>query len=425
MTGIDPLRRLPDDVDPADLAQNARLEHIQRVLIIGAGPAGLACALSLVQLGVPVTVMEKGATLASESRASTLHPPTLELLSDMGVIEPVLRAGLRAPSTQFRDRHAGPVAVFDMGVLADETSFPFRIQLEQNKLTDMMRDRLLEGKAAGEYDVEIVMEYRGHAVNTDGESAAVLVGTQEGFVQIAAPWVVAADGAHSPLRDSLGIALLGEQYPEEFLVVTVADDLMQLMPDLSSVNYVADPDEWLVLLQTPDHWRVLFPVVADDEREHVFDPDSLQQRLQSVVNNPVPWTVVAASIYVVRRAVAETMVMGRVLLVGDSAHQNSPLGGMGMNSGIQDGVSCARRLADVWHGRTSSETLNEYDRRRRAIATGYVQADSHANYIALRERDEDLRMQLQQELRDIVADPARLRERMRRTAMIDAVKNSL
>jgi 2-polyprenyl-6-methoxyphenol hydroxylase-like FAD-dependent oxidoreductase len=119
------------------------------------------------------------------------------------------------------------------------------------------------------------------------------------------------------------------------------------------------------------------------------------------------------------------MLDGRVLLAGDAAHQNSPLGGMGMNSGIQDAVSCGRRLANVWHRREPIDVLHHYDHRRRQVASAYVQADSHANYVALREPDPVKRADLQADLRAIAADPQRLRERMRRTAMIDAVKDSL
>ena len=132
--GPDPLGR----VDPAVLGRLASAGGVERtdaVVVCGAGPTGLVAALTLARAGVPVLVLEKGEGLSAESRASTFHPPTLELLDELDLAGPVVASGLRAPTTQFRDRRAGPVATFDLGVLADLTPFPFRIQLEQDKFT--------------------------------------------------------------------------------------------------------------------------------------------------------------------------------------------------------------------------------------------------------------------------------------------------
>jgi len=419
--GPDPLGRL--DADQVASVVPDRVERTDAVVVCGAGPTGLVAALTLARAGVPVLVLEKGPGLSAESRASTFHPPTLELLAELDLAEPVIAAGLRAPTTQFRDRVGGPVATFDLGLLADDTEFPFRVQLEQDKFTALA----LEGPVErGGLPVEVRFGWRTHGVLAqDGNGVRLLVGTADGFVELQAPWVVAADGAHSAVRTSLGIELLGETYPERFLVVSVADELRDLLADLDLVNYVADPDEWLVLLRTPDHWRVLFPVRTDDPGAELA-PDALRRRLDGIVPDGPPrdWEVLDASLYVVSRRVAERMRDGRVLLAGDAAHQNSPLGGMGMNSGIQDAVSCGRRLAAVMGG--ADETLlDDYDTNRRRVAVEYVQADAHANWLALRESRPDRRAALQADLRAVANDPTRHRDRMLRTAMLDAVRGSL
>ncbi|MFM7063837.1 MAG: FAD-dependent oxidoreductase [Actinomycetes bacterium] len=416
----DPLGRLDDDQVTAATTAADRTEQLDGVLVLGAGPTGLAAAVTLARAGVAVTVMEKGADLATESRASTFHPPTLELLDDLGLAAAVVRDGLTAPTTQFRDRRTGPVATFDLGRLADETAFPFRVQLEQDKFCRLALDAI----AAEGLPIDVRFEHRAHGVlDHDADGVTVLVGTADGFVRTRAPWLVAADGAHSAVRTSLGIDLVGETYPERFLVVSVGDPLHELLDDLAHVNYVADPDEWLVLLRTPDHWRVLFPVVTDDPDAELEDA-ALQARLGTVAPLDGPWTVLGASLYVVSRRVAERMRVGRVLLAGDAGHQNSPLGGMGMNSGIQDAVSAGRRLVAVLGG-AGEAVLDEYDERRRRVATEYVQADSHANWLVLREADPKRRAELQADLRAAAADPERHRERVRRSAMLDAVRNSL
>lgn len=404
-------------LDPTDLVATAS-ETTTSIVVVGAGPVGMVAAMSLARAGHDVVVLEKGASLSAESRASTFHPSTLELLDELGLADAVVEAGLHAPRTQFRDRAHGAIATFDMGVLSEETRFPFRIQLEQSKFTPLVAERL-SGQPGS---VDVRFSHRVHRASVDGEGAELLVGTDSELVALRCPWVIAADGAHSPVRDSLGIDLEGEVYPERFLVVSVRDDVADAVDGIEYVNYVADPSEWLVLLRTPDHWRVLFPVPDDDEDP--LDSASVQERLNLIADIGRPWDVLDTSLYVVARRVATSMRCGRVLLAGDAAHQNSPLGGMGMNSGIHDAVSAVRRLVRVLQGESDS-LLDEYDVNRRRAAVTYVQADSHANWLALREPDDQRRHSLQSDLAAAAADPDRHRARMRRAAMIDSVAADL
>ncbi len=400
----------------------AATEVLDRVLIVGAGPVGMSAALALGHAGVPVTILERLDDLSTESRASTFHPPTLELLNQLGVAREVVAAGLKAPITQYRDRVHGPIAELDMSVLAEDTPFPFRIQCEQHKLTRMIQPMLTW------FDVDLRFGHHAVDARVDGDGQARVTVEVDGgdrTVEITAPWVIAADGAHSVIRESLGIAFEGETYPENFLVVSTNLELQDHLPDLAYVNYVADPDEWLVLLRTPDQWRILFPVGPDEDPEEASTDAALQARLHAFLPLEGTWPVAHSSLYVVNRRVAAEMRHGPFLLAGDAAHVNSPLGGMGMNSGVQDAISAARRLADVLSGRADESVLDEYDRNRRRVAIEFVGADSHRNWQVLREPDPQERARYQAELKAEAADPVRARERLLRAAMLDAVRESL
>src|SRR5215471_20940171 len=142
----------------------------ERVLIAGAGPVGLVAAANLARHGVPVTVLEAGPELSMESRASTFHPPTLDMLSELDVVKPLIAQGLIAPKFQYRSRRDGLIAQFDFDEIADTTRHPFRLQCEQSKLTRIICDKL-----GGERNFEIVFSSPVRDVTQTPESVSVTV----------------------------------------------------------------------------------------------------------------------------------------------------------------------------------------------------------------------------------------------------------
>src|SRR5581483_4574460 len=225
-----------------------------RVVIVGAGPVGLTAALALAKRGIPSVLLAAEAELVMELRGSTFHPPTLDLLDEFGVVPRMIETGLIAPNWQFRDRETGPVATFDLSLLKGDTNHPYRVQCEQWKLMRFLKDEL--DKIPG---ADLRFGHQVTAVSQDGDSATVIADTANGPVSVAGRYVIAADGARSAVRRSLGVAFEGFTYPELFLIASTDFAFEQTLTDIAYVNYIADPLEWLVLLRVPGLWRVLVP----------------------------------------------------------------------------------------------------------------------------------------------------------------------
>jgi 2-polyprenyl-6-methoxyphenol hydroxylase-like FAD-dependent oxidoreductase len=385
---------------------------VTRVVVAGAGPVGLTAALVLAREGLEVTVCEAGPALATESRASTFHPPSLEMLAELGVLDGLLERGIVSTRFQYRDRRSGPIAELDLGVLAGDTPYPFRVQCEQSKLTPLLLEALAALPGAQVRFAAPVTGLR----DLDG-AVEVCAGSEV----LTADWLIGADGASSAVRKAAGLAFDGLTYPERYLVVSTQEDIETLLPGIAAVNYVFDPDEWLVLLRTPEHWRVLFPTDPHTPDATELDGGRVQERLRGVADPGRAWQVLHTSLYRVHQRAAPTFRLGRVVLVGDAAHVNNPLGGMGMNSGLHDAVVLGRALVAVAAG-APEDVLDDAAAARRDVALSYVQRVTHGNWEQLRERDPAARRALHDELRERAADPAKARDYLLRTSMIDSLR---
>ncbi len=188
-----------------------------RVFIAGAGPVGLVAAANLLRAGVPVTVFEAGSDLSTESRASTFHPPTLDMLHALGAAGPLIGQGLIAPAFQYRTKKDGLVAQFDFKAIADATAHPYRVQAEQSKLTRILLEQL-----RGKPSFEIAFNSRVQDVVQDGSSVTVATEGNGATQSHTGRWLIGADGASSSVRRALGIAFEGFTWPDRLLVVMYA-----------------------------------------------------------------------------------------------------------------------------------------------------------------------------------------------------------
>ncbi|MCY3828866.1 MAG: NAD(P)/FAD-dependent oxidoreductase [Rhodospirillaceae bacterium] len=396
------------------------MAETDRVIVAGAGPVGMTAAAYLALHDIPVLVLEAGDDLATDLRASTWHPPTLDMLDFFdGIVGELAGWGLIAPTWQYRDRETGPVVTWDMSLLKDDTGHPYRIQTEQWKLTRLLHRRMAD---VPHFDLRFGHEVTGAGQN--GDRAWVTANTAEGIEKFEGRWVIGGDGANSAVRRSLGIAYDGLTFPELFLTLSTSFEFRGPMPDLTPVNYFADPEEWLVLLRVVDAWRVLFPTGPDEDMEFALTDERVQERLAGVAPGCGPFNVVHKTHYRVHQRVADKYRIGRILLAGDAAHINNPLGGMGMNGGIQDAFSLCGKLVSVWRGETDDAVLDRYERQRRQMALDFVQQSTIRNRETLMETDPVQRQKRHDEMRRTADDPARAREFLLRSSMIAGLREA-
>ena len=389
-----------------------------RIIVVGAGPVGLTAALALSRRGIATVLLAAEPELVMELRGSTFHPPTLDLLDEFEVVPQMIEAGLKAPTWQFRDRETGPVATFDLSLLAGDTNHPYRVQCEQWKLMRFLEEKLRKLPGA-----DIRFGHAVTAVRQDDDGVTVIANTASGPVEIAGRYVIGADGARSAVRRSLGIAFEGFTYPELFLIASTSFRFEQVLTDIAYVNYIADPQEWLVLLRVPELWRVLVPAPETCERESLLGDESVQGLLHRVVPRGEPYHIAHRSLYQVHQRVAKSFRHGRILLAGDAAHINNPLGGMGMNGGIQDAFNLADKLKDIWAG-ADDGLLDRYDRQRRTVAVEAVQQQTHRNAQIISERDPRTRRKSLDAMRRTAADKRAAREYLLNSSMIASLRRA-
>ncbi|GLQ53338.1 FAD-dependent oxidoreductase [Devosia nitrariae] len=390
-----------------------------RVIISGGGPVGLICALSLARQGVPVTVLERFSRLQDDPRAATTHPATLELLGALG-LEPELRAaGLVAPIFQFWDRPSGElVAEFDHALIADETAYPYVVQCEQFKTAQIVLRHLQAEPLA-----EVLFDHDVLSFVAHDDRVEVTAGTPDGERRFEGRYLVGADGGRSTVRKGANIEFEGFTWAEQFLVLTTPFDF-EANRGYSYRSYFADPDEWCNCFKVaadgpPGLWRTVFPTSSEQSEADLLSDEAVHARLQRFFPKDGDYEIAHRNLYRVHQRVAKTFRQGRVLLAGDASHVNNPIGGMGLNGGIQDAVNLSEKLTRVWHGAPDS-LLDLYDLQRRGLTIDFVQAQTIQNKKRLEARDPATRKANLDELRRIAADPVSAKAYLMRASMLEA-----
>lgn len=389
------------------------------VIIAGGGPVGLCLALLLSRAGVTVRVFEAESAISLDLRASTFHPPTLDLLEPYGVTSDLVARGLVCPHWQIRLHPDGDRAVFDLSALAGETRHPYRLQCEQWKLSESLLAHLQK-----EGNAEVIFGASVTTVTQDDQSASITVETSAGRQTHRARFVIGADGARSLVRKAMDLPFVGETYPETTLLVTTLFPFEEHLEGLSNVTYCWKRDGNFSLLKVPGRWRVSIYPREDLSIEEQLSEEMIEASLQEIVPRAQAYEVNEKRPYRVHQRIVDKYNKGRLALTGDAAHLNSPSGGMGLNGGVHDAFELAAALTDMLRHGAPLERLDLYDRKRRPIARDQIIAQADRNRARMREKDPEKRRELLADLQAIVNDRQRLHAYLLRSSMIEGLRQA-
>jgi 2-polyprenyl-6-methoxyphenol hydroxylase-like FAD-dependent oxidoreductase len=336
----------------------SELPRTTEVLIVGAGPVGLTLASSLQARGVDVLLLDKSTEISNTSRAAVIHARTLEVLHGIDVTDELVRRGAIVPRFTVRDRDRALLTIDFDGL---PTPHPYTLMLPQNVTEEVLTGRLAElgGRVHRPYELA--------RLEQDG---AGVTATMVGGETVRASYVVGADGMHSAVRDQTTIGFAGDVYGQSFVL---ADVHLDRGFDDSEVMLYFAPAGLLVVAPLPGG-RHRIVATADVAPEHP-DRDDIQALLDARGPQKRPAhvkDVVWSSRFRVHHRLADRYREGRVFLAGDAAHVHSPVGGQGMNTGIQDAVALAARLAGVLREGDDERILDGYEAERRPVAAGVV-----------------------------------------------------
>ena len=389
------------------------------VIVVGAGPVGLTAALLLGSKGIDVTILEAEPAISEELRASTFHPPTLDMMARYGITAKMLEAGLLCPTWQIRMHPSGDRAVFDLSVLKDDSEHPYRLQCEQSKYCEFV---LAAVRTLS--NVTVLFSVPVKQVEQSPDSVRVTVSSLEGPRTLTAKYVIGADGARSAVRHSLGIEMSGDIYPETTILATTLYPFHDKLPGLSNVSYCWKPNGTFSLLRLPGVWRVSLYARDGQTTEEALQDDAQQDLLHDIVPDAGRIEVLQTRPYRIHRRLASSYGTGRVFLAGDAAHLNSPSGGMGMNGGIHDAFNLCEKLIAVFQDGADPSILDRYERQRRPIAEEEIIQQAHRNRTRMQERDPARRRALLEDLQRTIDDRAKLKAYLLKSSMIEGLRRA-
>ena len=343
-------------VKSPDQAVSAPVHH--PLVIVGAGPVGMAAAIDAAVRGIGVLVLDEDNTVSVGSRAVCYSKRALEILDRLGCAQPMIAKGVtwKLGKIFFRDEL---VNQFDLQPAKGE-KIPAFINLQQYHMEEIMVRRMAELD-----NLEVRWKNRVTEVVNGAEKVTLEVQTPDGPYRLSCDWLIVADGANSPIREQLGLESKGQWFQDRFLI---ADVVMKAgFPPVRWFSF--DPSyhrgySTLLHRQPDDIWRLDFQLGWDADPEEEKQPENVIPRVRAMLGEDTEFELEWCSVYTFRCRRMERFRYGRSLFVGDAAHQVSPFGARGANSGIQDSDNLIWKLKLVMDGLAPARLLDTYSDER-------------------------------------------------------------
>jgi len=304
------------------------------VLVVGAGPTGLALVAELARRGIDSVIIDRQAAGANTSRACVVHARTLEVLEPLGATVDLLALGVKVPIFRIRDRDRTLITV-DFSEI--DSPYPFTLMCPQDRIERTLLGRLQQSGG------EVVRPCQLISCRQSGSHIQAEVEIDGAVKAVTAKWLVGCDGMHSRVREMSGVEFAGAAYQQSFVL---ADVHMEWPLSREEVTLFYSPDGLVVVAPLPDdHFRIVATVDEAPESPPADFMQALLDRRGPAITPGRIRDVVWSSRFHIHHRVANSLRQGRILLCGDAAHVHSPAGGQGMNTGIQDSVSLGEVLA--------------------------------------------------------------------------------
>ncbi|HLP70857.1 MAG TPA: FAD-dependent oxidoreductase [Rhizobium sp.] len=333
-----------------------------KVIVVGAGPVGLATALDLGRRGIPVLLLDDHEGPGLGSRAICFAKRTLEICDRLGAGEAMLAKGVQWNIGKvFHDDRL----LYEFNLLPEDGhAFPAFINLQQPWFEKFLHDGVVKAQEEGAL-IEIRGRNRIDSVTRHDDHVSLDIMTPDGAYQVEADWLVACDGARSPIRNMLGLGFEGRVFEDNFLIADV-----KMKADFPTERWFwfephfRSGDSALLHKQPDDIWRIDFQLGWNIDRAKELEPKNIKARVSAMLGPDVEYELDWCSIYRFQCRRMERFRHGPILFAGDSAHQVSPFGARGANSGVQDADNLGWKLAVVVNGLAPDTLLDTYDEER-------------------------------------------------------------